>query len=709
MMRRQWWALVAAVVVVIAGVGSATSTNAGAATPKWESTTLPWATAGPVTGAVLAVSCGSSTACVAVGRGTIPDSTGASMMMVDTLAGGSWTEGILPLPAGAVTAQLNAVSCTGPSTCVAVGQYNTAQPQAVIESLKGKKWTALTGIDPAGASWAALTGVACVNQACTAIGTASNGSFVEQLDGSTWSPTLLALPAGQTAMSLDSISCPTATGCTAVGSTTGSSGTSALMDSEVGATWSPTVSASTGSSLASVSCNASGGCVAVGTQSGFGLEEVLTSGTWTSTTSFATDALSSVWCAPTAPLTCTAWGVGPFIESLASGTWTTTPTSTLIEGSSIAGTCAAVGSCVALETPSTGVGVAVLDQSATSWTSALVGGPPDATLNSVSCSSVLCVAIGGYRTTSGGMPSGFLETRTDGTWTEVGFPLANPYDFLQAVSCKGSTCVLVTGDGVATSTDGVHWTTGTLPLPSGANPAFATVSGVSCWKAGRCVAVGNTTSGLVAETLADGTWSDAVVPEPAGGSDGSLRGVSCVSATACRAVGGVDSPSLGPLVATLTGKKWVATALRPAPGASDGSFNSVSCPATTFCAAVGSWYPSDGGDGDPLVATHSPSGWVQTAQTPVGSAIGSNTSVTCPVAGTCDDVQSNFVSAQLEQLSGGAWSPVALPLPKKAPTAAPQGVSCLPGGACTVVGYAQLPSTTPGAGIDTVPFVSSIT
>jgi hypothetical protein len=708
MMRSQRWALVAAVIVVIAGMASATPAMAGAATPKWKSTALPWTVAGPVTGAVLGVSCGSSTACVAVGHGTIPRSSGATMSMVETLAGGSWTEGILPLPAGATSAQLNAVSCTGASKCVAVGEYFTTESHALVESLKGKKWTAVTGIDPAGATLATLTGVSCVKKACTAVGTSSTSSFVEQLDGSTWSATRLALPAGKTAMALNSVSCPTATGCTAVGTATGSSGTGAVIESEAGTIWSPTVSASP-SSLASVSCNTSGACVAVGTQSTSGLEDVRTSGTWTSTLSSATEALASVWCAPTAPLACTAWGVGPFIETLGSGTWTTTPTSTLIKGTSIAGTCAAVGSCVALETPSSDPGVAVLDQSGTGWTSALVGGPPDATLDSVSCSAVLCVAIGGYTNTSGGMPSDFLESQVGGTWTEVGFPLPNPYDFPAAVSCQGSTCVLVTGDGVATSTDGVHWTTGTLPLPSGANAALTMISGVSCWTTGGCVAVGNSSSGLMIETLADGTWSDAVLPEPAGGSDGTLRGVSCVSATACQAVGGVDSSSAGPLVATLTGTTWVATALPPAPGASSGSFYSVSCPATTFCAAVGSWYPSDGGDGNPLVATLSSSGWVQTAQTPVGGPSGTNASVSCPTAGTCDDVQSNFVTSWLEQLSGGTWTTVALPLPKKAPTAAPEGVICLPGGARTVVGYAQLPSTTPGEGIDTVPFVSSLT
>jgi hypothetical protein len=696
--------------VTMAGVGWGATTNAGAAaTPKWKSVALPWTVAGPVTGAVLGLSCGSSTACVAVGRGTIPDSSGATMMMVDTLAGGSWTEGILPLPAGATSAQLNAVSCTAASKCVAVGEYTTTLPHALVESLKGKKWTAVTGIDPAGATLATLTGVSCVKTACTAVGTSSSSSFVEQLNGSTWSPTRLALPAGQTAMALFGVSCPTATGCVAVGTATGSSGTGALIESEVGTTWSPTVSASP-SSLTSVSCNASGGCVAVGIRGISGLEDVRTSGTWTSSNSSATASLASVWCAPTAPLACTAWGVGPFIETMGSGTWTTTPTSTLIKGSSIAGTCAAVGSCVALETPSSDPGVAVLDQSGTSWTSALVGGPPEASLNSVSCSTVLCVAIGGYRSISGGMLSDFLEAQVDGAWTEVGFPLANPYDFPAAVSCQGSTCVLVSGDGVATSTDGVHWTTGTLPLPSGATAAQTMVSGVSCWTAGACVAVGSSGSDLLAETLADGSWSDAVVAEPAGGSGGALRSVSCVSATACEAVGGVESSSDGPLVATLTGTTWVATALPPAAGASSGSFNSVSCPAATSCAAVGTWYPSDGGDGDPLVATLSATSWVQTAQSPpAGSAAGIYTSVGCTAIGTCDAVQNNLVSAQFEELSGGTWSTVALPLPKKTPVAVPQGVNCRLGGACSVVGYAQLPSTTPGAGIDTVPFISSIT
>ena len=95
----------------------------------------PVASADPVSAthsALSGISCVSSTTCVAVGA-----SSGASALnktLVKNFAGGHWSIGAGANPAGARTSTLNAVSCTGTSTCSAVGTYDTnGAPLTLVE------------------------------------------------------------------------------------------------------------------------------------------------------------------------------------------------------------------------------------------------------------------------------------------------------------------------------------------------------------------------------------------------------------------------------------------------------------------------------------------------------------------------------------------------------------------------------------------------
>src|SRR4051794_13049741 len=69
------------------------------------------------------VSCTSSTHCVAVGSKT---SSGTETTMAMTWNGTSWTTQTTPNPAGALSASATAISCTSSTACVAVGVYHAS-------------------------------------------------------------------------------------------------------------------------------------------------------------------------------------------------------------------------------------------------------------------------------------------------------------------------------------------------------------------------------------------------------------------------------------------------------------------------------------------------------------------------------------------------------------------------------------------------------
>ena len=141
------------------------------------------------------------------------------------------------------------------------------------------------------------------------------------------------------------------------------------------------------------------------------------------------------------------------------------------------------------------------------------------------------------------------------------------------------------------------------PMPS--SSGLASLAGVSCPTASRCVAVGTTGRYALAEVSSGNAWT--VTHSPYVGSSASLAGVSCVSATHCFAVGTFwDGHTGQPLAETWNGTTWSAT---PAPRAeAQGALLSVSCPSATRCVAVGETGDS-GGESDGLAETWDGSHW----------------------------------------------------------------------------------------------------
>ena len=186
----------------------------------------------PVMGAQLnGVSCWSADQCVAVGATEVV--TGGSWSSVNAVvlhfSGGS-VDGVAKVPTGALA--LSAVSCPSQAACVAVGGSNlpgtaTLRPQVLVSHDQGAVWVAA----PLPITGGELQGVSCTSPShCVAVGvvtyTASSAAasrpvaVVSSSGGSSWKAA--AITGGGPVGGLrgggpDAVSCSSATNCTAVG------------------------------------------------------------------------------------------------------------------------------------------------------------------------------------------------------------------------------------------------------------------------------------------------------------------------------------------------------------------------------------------------------------------------------------------------------------------------------------------------------------
>jgi hypothetical protein len=150
---------------------------------SWTATEAPLpvtAGASPDPG-ITGVSCGSTTACAAVGYYTDP--AGQEQGLLLTGHGSSWTATRASRPAGARPgAYLNGVSCPAPAACLAVGYYtgSSGSKQGLLLQRRGSSWTASTAPLPPGAATdpgAYLNGLACTSiSACLAAGAYTDSS-----------------------------------------------------------------------------------------------------------------------------------------------------------------------------------------------------------------------------------------------------------------------------------------------------------------------------------------------------------------------------------------------------------------------------------------------------------------------------------------------------------------------------------------------------
>jgi hypothetical protein len=210
--------------VVWAVTLSAAAMASAAPAATWTTQPTP-GPSGPPDAALAGVSCVSTTFCMAVGGSDYGlDSTQTTLLgPVETSAerwdGSSWT--VIPTPTAGANPELEAVSCTSETFCVAVGQtgrtldgagFGVHDAHALVEAWNGSGWRVQP--TPAGSvSESGLTGVSCSSSSlCVAVGVPVSVVW----DGTGWKE--IKLPAVRYRGELSAISCAGAFDCTAVGS-----------------------------------------------------------------------------------------------------------------------------------------------------------------------------------------------------------------------------------------------------------------------------------------------------------------------------------------------------------------------------------------------------------------------------------------------------------------------------------------------------------
>ena len=238
----------ASLVAVSAATGAtatATVTAATTATPTHTPKTIPtppalvtastW-TLGSlpppiVTGAtsqISAVTCATTSFCVAVGSETAPVVGVNALGLIEQWNGSAWSIAKVLAPSSpiaGVTSQLYGVSCAGPSFCMAVGTggADPGNTEALVEEWNGSTWSGVTAAANPSVDSTVLNTVSCTTATwCVAAGYSLNGSsdrnaVAETWNGGGWSLSATPPPAGALQSQLDGIDCVSASWCMAGG------------------------------------------------------------------------------------------------------------------------------------------------------------------------------------------------------------------------------------------------------------------------------------------------------------------------------------------------------------------------------------------------------------------------------------------------------------------------------------------------------------
>jgi hypothetical protein len=481
---------------------------------------------------VAALSCAGTGSCAAIGD--YDTSAGQEGYMTLSEVGGSWSAATAPLPSGvspSPTASVRSVACQSAASCVAVGQYTDSagnQDGLLLTGAPGG-WAATQAPLPAGAGSQPdpqLSAVSCpAASSCVAVGTYSGTSYGQAMllteSAGSWSATEAPAPPAAESVSLDALSCFSASSCVAVGSYTDASGDTdgELVTYASGATTAAEAPLPAGAaadpevSITSVACASSTSCVAVGTyrdtsNASQGLLLSDSGGSWTASeaplpaganSGYPVANLASLSCP--SPSSCTA--VGTYYDS----SYHSLPL--LLTDTS--------GSWAAAEAP--------LPASAYS--------NPDAYFDSLSCPAAGSCVAAGYYYDSSQHRQGLLLSDTGGSWSARAAP---------------------------------------LPAGTAANP-MVTLGSVSCWSAGSCAVAGSyqdgssDTQGLLLSD-AQGAWTAVTAVLPTAASDDpavTLPSIACVSPGFCAAAGDYadSNGGLDPLLETYGSASCISTAGGP--------------------------------------------------------------------------------------------------------------------------------------------------
>jgi hypothetical protein len=401
------------------------------------------------------VACPSANRCIAVGASWRNDSDPKTL--VEEWNGKSWSKVASPNPSGSFSKELFDISCSGPSSCMAVGRR-------VVERWNGKRWVILAY--PAAAGFA--DAVSCPGAAtCVVVGLTFAGTSSARWNGKTWK--VAPPPSGASQSSLDQVSCATATQCLAIGEYFTGSAKRSLAEQWNGATWGYVAAPTRPAGAVTVrwhdlACPSATDCIAVG--------------------SYSTNSRSS-----------------ELAQRWNGGGWTTLALAQPVDSGSfsIGGlSCISATSYYAVGRHSpVGGGPQTLVEhwNGSAWSIIPSPNPPGATaswFNDVSCSSeTSCVAVGG----SAGAT--LVEHWNGTSWSIVPSPNAGSgSSALTAVSCVSASSCIAVGENSVTGSfetpfaqlwDGSSWSMIADPTTGGPGGSLASLS---CFSATSCFGVG---------------------------------------------------------------------------------------------------------------------------------------------------------------------------------------------------------------------------
>ncbi|HEX5525622.1 MAG TPA: S8 family serine peptidase [Solirubrobacterales bacterium] len=556
---------------------------------SWALQTAPSPGEGNASEAMLSVSCGSASFCLAVGKA-------ASKPFAERWNGSEWTTQSAPNPTGATEAVLESVSCPSASSCMAVGYSKASgtKRRTLTESWNGSALAVVTSPNPAKEGDAMLRSVSCPSTgSCIAAGVLAYPTILSEEEttlalswnGTSWTLQSTPNPSGNLFSSLAGVSCSSSVACSAVGRsrpTSAESNTQTLGERWNGETWSLQTTANPEAEkraeLEDLSCPSSTMCMAVGNDRYLskGLFEFWNGSEWKLTPKISGGELKAISC-PTASW-CMAiakgetkswllqWSEGFGSWSASSKTLPTPEGGTEIKLADVSCSSESVCTAVGRYSLSGTWKPYVARWSGTSWALQTAPSPGEGTASeamlSVSCGSAsFCLAVG----KAASKP--FAERWNGSEWTIQYAP--NPSGAtsasLEAVSCPSATaCMAVGGSNVSPKTLAESWNGTSLSIAASPNPGkegYPLLRSVSCPSASSCIAAGSfvNSTGSEETTLAfswNGTsWTLQSTLNPSGNLFSSLAGVSCSSPVACSAVGGSRPTSAVGNTQTL-GERW---------------------------------------------------------------------------------------------------------------------------------------------------------
>ena len=226
---------------------------------------------------LLAVSCVTSSFCLAAGNSSTISSYSTAQPLVEAWNGSTWS--ILTSPSEGPSPFLETVSCSGPTFCMVAGWNSVASPTSYLPLALAWNGSTLVSAPPAdlGAGVGSFFyGVNCVSPTwCVAGGAGYTGAggtdqtFAEIWNGLTWSIQTTPNPATDDYTYIGALKCFGPTWCVAVGESRLSATYEPFVMWWNGTTWTigstPTTFTSN-TDMYSVSCTSESSCVAVGAE-----------------------------------------------------------------------------------------------------------------------------------------------------------------------------------------------------------------------------------------------------------------------------------------------------------------------------------------------------------------------------------------------------------------------------------------------------------